>query len=298
MKQPNRRVARPKVPRELIEASGMELPPDREQAGELEPIAPAPSASSSRRGRLVEIARAVLGIGLVVGVSVTCALGARRYVTTTPRFAVGVIDVSGNSRRSADDIASEAGIVKGENVFSLDLERARARLLADPWIHEASIARRLPGTVTVQVAEREAAAIVALGDSYLATREGEIFKRLESGDPTDLPVVTGLTSDAISDDRDLAVRSIRRALDLAAEYERTPLATRAPLQEVHLADGEALTLFVGKSAIALELGVAPFHHKLEEAARVLAELERRGTKADAIMLDSDAHPERVVARVR
>jgi cell division protein FtsQ len=150
----------------------------------------------------------------------------------------------------------------------------------------------------VQVLERDAAAIVALGDSYLASRDGDVFKRLEPGDPTDLPAVTGLTADAIAEDRVGAIRSIRRALDLAAEYDRTPLAARAPLEEVHIADGEALTLFVGKSAIALELGVAPFHQKLEEAAKVMGELDRRGAKADAIMLDNEAHPERVVARVR
>ncbi|MGO8997353.1 MAG: cell division protein FtsQ/DivIB [Polyangiaceae bacterium] len=291
MKAPNRRVARPKLPADLVEAMGMELPPEPEPEI-AEPLQPKPP------NRFLGIARAGLGIALVVGVSGTAALGARRYVTSTPRFAVKEIDVSGNVRRTSDDIAAEAGIAKGENVFSLDLDRARARLLADPWIRDASIARRLPGTVTVQVTERDAAAIVALGDSYLASRDGDVFKRLEPGDPTDLPAVTGLTPDAVAEDREGAIRSIRRALDLAAEYDRSPLAAKAPLEEVHIADGEALTLFVGKSAIALELGVAPFHHKLEEAAKVLAELERRGAKADAIMLDSEAHPERVVARVR
>jgi cell division protein FtsQ len=289
MKQPNRRVARPKLPRELVEANGIELPPEPEVS------APPPPPAPSRLGNIL---RATAGIALVLTVSVTAALGARRYVTTTPRFAVKTIDVSGNVRRSADDVSSEAGVADGANVFSLDLERARARLLADPWVREASIARRLPGTISIQVTERDAAAIVALGDSYLASRDGEIFKRLEPGDPTDLPAVTGLTSESVADDRDAAVRSVRRALDLAAEYERSSLAARAPLQEVHIAQGEALTLFVGKSAIALELGVAPFHHKLEEAGRVLVELDRRGAKADAIMLDSEAHPERVVARVR
>ena len=290
MKAPNRRVARPKLPADLVEAIGIELPPEPEPE-----IADPPPTPASR---VAAIARAAVGFALVVGLSVTAALAVRRYVTTTPRFAVREINVSGNARRTPDDVATQAGIAKGQNVFSLDLERARARLLADPWIREASIARRLPSTITVQVTERDAAAIVALGDSYLASRDGDVFKRLEPGDPTDLPVVTGLTPDAVADDRERAIRSIRRALDLAAEYERSSLAARAPLEEVHIAEGEALTLFVGKSAIALQLGVAPFHQKLEEAAKVLGELDRRGAKADAIMLDSEAHPERVVARVR
>jgi cell division protein FtsQ len=290
MNVPNRRVARPRLPPEIALEIGAES-----EAAEPE-AAPAPLPKPPSRA--LGIARGILGIALVLGISVTAALGARRYVTTTPRFAITTIDVSGNARRTADDVASEAGIAKGANVFTLDLDRAKTRLLADPWIREATLVRRLPGAVIIQVTERDAAAIVALGDSYLASRDGDVFKRLEPGDPTDLPVVTGLTADGIAQDRAGAVASIRRALDLAAEYERSPLAARAPLEEIHVDPGEALTLFVGKSAIALALGVAPFHHKLDEAAKVLGELDRRGAKADAIMLDNDAHPERVVARVR
>jgi cell division protein FtsQ len=239
-----------------------------------------------------------MGAALVLGLAAGGALGARRYVTTTPRFAVKDVTVAGNQRRTADDVASEAGIERGQNVFTLDLERARARLLADPWIKDATLARRLPGTVTVQVTERDAAALVALGDTYLATRDGDIFKRLEPGDPTDLPVITGLTADGVAADRDGAVQSIRRALDLAAEYEHAPLASRSPLQEVHVEEAARFTLVVGKSAVSLRLGAAPFRRKLDEAGRVVAELDRRGAKADAILLDNEAHPERVVVRVR
>ena len=38
--------------------------------------------------------------------------------------------------------------------------------------------------------------------------------------------------------------------------------------------------------------------KLDQAARVVAELERRSGRADTIMLDNDTRPERVVVRVR
>jgi cell division protein FtsQ len=46
------------------------------------------------------------------------------------------------------------------------------------------------------------------------------------------------------------------------------------------------------------LGTGPFRRKLQQAARVVAELEKRGAKADAIMLDNDTRPERVVVRMR
>ena len=63
------------------------------------------------------------------------------------------------------------------------------------------------------------------------------------------------------------------------------------------ADG-GFTLVVGRSATELVLGGPPFRRKLEQAARVVAELEKRGAKADTIMLDNDPRPERVVVRMR
>jgi cell division protein FtsQ len=57
-------------------------------------------------------------------------------------------------------------------------------------------------------------------------------------------------------------------------------------------------LIVGKDGLSLALGAAPFRRKLEEAGRVIAETDRRGSRASAIMLDDDARPERVVVRTR
>jgi len=206
--------------------------------------------------------------------------------------------VVGNQRRSTDEIMEGAGIQKGNNVLSLDLERARHKLLGDPWIREATFSRRLPGTVHIRVVEREAAGLVAMGLTYLTTRQGDIFKRLDPGDPTDLPIVTGISIGAVAEDREGAARSIRRALDLADEYEHSHLAERSPLQEVHVAADGTIALVVGKSGVALQLGEPPFRRKLDQAARVFVELDRRGAKADAIMLDNDARPERVVVRMR
>ena len=85
-------------------------------------------------------------------------------------------------------IAQELGVARGtlvnwsrkfqfdiNNLRAMELEHLqeqliatreqRARLLADPWIAEASLARQLPGTIFVQVKEREAAGVVATTDA-------------------------------------------------------------------------------------------------------------------------------------
>jgi cell division protein FtsQ len=258
----------------------------------------APAPGPRKPSRLLAGVRTASGIALVVSSALGVAWVARRHVLTSPRFAVTDVDVVGNERRTAEAITAESGVAVGANVFSLDLDAARTRILDDPWIAEATLARRLPGTILVQVTERKAAALVALGDTYLATSNGEPFKRIEPGDPTELPIITGLRVESLADDREGTMRTIRRAIDLAAEYEHGALSRRATLEEVHVEPDGSFTVVVGRNAVQLVLGGPPFRRKLDQAARVVAELDRRGAKPDAIMLDNEARPERVVVRMR
>jgi len=264
---------------------------------------PPPPVAPRGDSRAMRIARGVLGFVMVVGIGGSVAWGARKYVKESPRFAVSEIVTTGAKRRSAEELAEIAGVAKGQNVFGVDLDHARARLLADPWISEAALARQLPGTVYVRVVEREAAGVLATSDAghndtYLVTREGVVIKHVEAGDPTDFPVITGVPLQQLVDDREGAVRTVRRALDLASDYDHSPLAQRSPLEEVHVETNGELTLVIGKSAVSLHMGAPPYRRKLEQAVRVVAELDRRGAKADAIMLDNEARPDRVVVRMR
>jgi cell division protein FtsQ len=240
----------------------------------------------------------VLGAALVLGLSTTVAWAARRHLLTSPRFAVSEVVVQGTRVRTPEAVTAAAGIARGMNVFALDLDRARGRVLGDPWIESATLTRHLPGKVVIQVTEREVGAIVALPETYLAARDGHIFKRFEVGDPDDLPVITGLTSEAVAQDREGTQRAIVRAMDLASDYEHGPMGPRAPLQEIHVSNGAELTLVVGKDSVSVALGLPPFRRKLEEVLRIWTELEHRGAHPTVVMLDDEARPDRVVVRTR
>jgi cell division protein FtsQ len=280
------------------------LAPSNRRVRADEPHTPSPSPSVEAPpalkppSRILSALRTAVGVVLVAAVAAGVAWTARRHVMTSPRFSVASIDVTGNEQRSRDALVSEAGLALGRNIFTVDLDAARAKLRADPWIADAALARRLPGEILVQVTERRAAALVALGEVYLATAEGDPFKPIEPGDPVDLPVVTGVRPDDLSADREGAVRTIRRAIDLAFEYDQGPLSRRAPLEEVHVSPDGTFALVVGTDATRVLLGPPPFRRKLEQAARVFAELDKRSSRADTIMLDNDTRPERVVVRVR
>jgi cell division protein FtsQ len=264
---------------------------------------PPPRAAPRRRlgrlGRFARTAQLVVGAAVVLAASISVAWGVRRYLMQSPRFAVRTVLVDGAHRRSAATVAALGGVAVGKNVFALDLAQAGAMITQDPWIERATVSRSLPATVSITVVEREAAALASIGgELYLVTRDGDLFKKIGAEDPSDLPVVTGILPAQVASDRPGVVIALKRVLDVAEEMDRAGMTRRYPLEELHLEKDASLTATIGREAIALSLGQPPYRDKIEEAARILSEVARRKANASVIFLDNDAHPERVVVRMR
>jgi cell division protein FtsQ len=262
-------------------------------------VRPPPKTWLPKLGRVGRTLQLIAGVAIVLSASVAVAWGARRYVMQSPRFGVRTILVDGNHKRAATTVASEAGIAVGQNIFAIDLVQAGAMLTQDPWVERATVVRRLPSTIAITVMEREAAGLAAFaGDLYLVTRDGDPFKKIGAEDPTDLPIVTGILPAQVASDRPGVVIAIRRALDVAEELDRVGVTKRYPLEELHLEKDGSLMATIGREGIALSLGQPPYRDKIEEASRILNEVARRKANASVIFLDNDAHPERVVVRMR
>lgn len=243
--------------------------------------------------------KVALGLSLLLGAVVTLAWGVHRYAQTTPRFAIVNLEVEGTKRLARDDVLATAGVRKGQNLFSLDIPKAEKALVASPWISSAHVTRRLPGTVRLQVVERDPRAILVMdGKTFLVSSDGTPFKELGQGDPHDFPLITGVSAAELRRDRRAEMERLARTLALLRQYEELPLGRTHPIQEVHLTDSGAASLTVGESGLALHLGAPPWKQKLLRAERVLSKAERAGGTPQVVFLDNDAHPERVVMRVQ
>jgi len=257
------------------------------------------AASSPMAGRVWAALKLASGMLIVVIASTAVAWGAHRYALTTPRFAVRRFEVEGARRLGDDQIAKRSGMELGRNIFAIDTEQAERQLLVDPWVREVKITRQLPATLRVELVERDVAAVAAIGEGlYLVTKGGEPFKRLENGDPYDLPVITGISAEALARDRQRELERIIVALEVLRTYDRLPLSRVHVAQEVNLGEAGDVSLSIGKLAITLQLGNGPWRKKLLMAASVMAELGGKGRVPGIVFLDNQAHPERVVVRMR
>jgi cell division protein FtsQ len=263
-------------------------------------LAPAEPAKVPRLGRaLWNVAKASVGVVLVVGTACATAWGGYRLALSSPRFAIQHVEVDTSRRLPDREVARRAGIAVGENVLALDLGEAEQRLLADPWVRNVRVTRQLPHTVRVQLVEHEAVALAALdGDVFLVGADGEPFKAWQDGDVHDLPVLTGVTLEAIAKDRPGAVARLATGLSVLSHYERLPVSQVHRAQEAHLAPDGSVVLTVGVRGVSLHLGQGPWPKKLLMVAEVMRTFESKRELPGVVFLDNALHPERVVVRMR
>jgi cell division protein FtsQ len=123
-------------------------------------------------------------IAAAIGALAAGAVGA----THTAIFAARTIIVKGESHLSEPAVLKLAGVHQGTNVFYLDSADVRARLIADPWIADATVVRRLPSTVSITIDEVRPVGVTASAeDPMLLAQDGTVLGRAPAG--TRLPVV-------------------------------------------------------------------------------------------------------------
>jgi cell division protein FtsQ len=260
---------------------------------------PEMSGARSAMALLWSALKLASGLAVVVGMSLAVAWSAHHYALTSPRFAIRTVDLVGAKRTSLEQLKTDSGVAVGLNIFALDTDAAERKLLENPWISEVKITRRLPSTLRIELSEREASAVVALGEHlYLVTHEGVPFKEISAGDPYDMPLITGASPENLQRDRKREIERIQVGLEVLHQFERVPLSRVYPAEELHLADAGDVTLTCGKDGVTLELGTGPWRKKLLMAEEVVGELRKKGRTPGIVFLDNQAHPERVVVRMR
>lgn len=242
--------------------------------------------------------------GAVVATAVALLVGVfglvERHLKTSQSFAIEAVEVTGNEQLTSTQVLHAAGLDIGQNVFAVGPEQARENLLRHPWIEAASVRRRLPGRLVIEVRERHAVALMASGPLYLVSDDGVPFKPLEMehNDPVDLPVISGLDPNLRTQDERALRSSLLSAIALLHDYQDAGLARREPISEIHVDNDGGLSLYVGSDAMYVRLGKAPFRQKLERMREVLVRLAKDKARAAYVYLDNQRRKDRVVARLR
>jgi cell division protein FtsQ len=164
-------------------------------------------------------------------------------LTLTPLLDVDRVEVGGAIRLTPDGVRAVSGLDRGDPLLRVDTGDVAQRVERLPWVSDAKVERRFPGTVAITVVEREPAAVVSHGGQLaLADEHGRILDSVASA-PRGLVVVD--LAAAVPAPGERVPSDVRGALELATRAaDELPSAVQAVRAD---SGGVALALAEGGS---------------------------------------------------
>ena len=217
---------------------------------------------------LLVVQVAAVGLVAVVGAGT-----AWQRVFASDRLRVGRLEVRGSHFLSEGEVRELVGPAVGESILALDIEALKARLLASPWVDEATVTRTLPDTVRVEIHERVPLALAELDHLYLMDQDGGLIDIY--GPRTgafDLPIVRGLLGVEAESRRDRARRAGALLADLAE------LASE--ISEVYVEPSGDLRVVLRGAGEVLLFGEAPYRTRLVTFLSLRRELAEKAPGAE------------------
>lgn len=152
--------------------------------------APSPAAVARAAKKRKQARRRKMAFITLTALAVCGVLAAATY-GFIEGFRITGFEVQGKTRYSAAQVIEAAGIAKGGNIFFCDRDSAQAAVCEKlPYIGEASIERKLPGTVIIKVSETKAYCALKTDSGLLVLdRSAKALERKPAGSQGKLPVL-------------------------------------------------------------------------------------------------------------
>jgi cell division protein FtsQ len=241
-------------------------------------------AGMRRRNRLI----LRITFAVVVGVDALLAAGVMYLLLVTlPYFNLQQIEVSGNRKLSRAEIIEAAEVEDRTNLLTIDLSAAAERLRRHPWIRYASVSRKLPGNLSIEVEERTPRAVLSAGKLYYVDEHAEFFTRLLPGDSVDYPLFAGVRAEDLTNSAMDVKELIRDGVALLELLDKGGNGLH-PSEVSHfmlsMDDGVSVATTGGKTVI---FGKADFNQKMKRYGRLKNFLTKTGEWNSARTINLD-----------
>lgn len=226
-----------------------------------------------RRRALRRIRRAGLWLGagvLLVALSGPLAAGAASMLRT-PRFAIERVEVTGQSRLSADEVVRASGLAPGQNLWSVDARRAVAGIEALPLVRRAEVIRAFPNRVTLYVEERQPFTLVSAGGFYWVDEQGVPLGPEARAVNLEVPVVSGVAAADVAAAGRMPSERVALGVALLRTLMRAQSSLLSEISEVDVSRPEGPVLFM-LDGVEVRIGTEDWDGRLGRLSGVLAQL--------------------------
>ena len=202
-------------------------------------------------------------------------------------FTVDSIEVTGNSRFTAEEIINMGHAVPGKNIiYDLDDATITEYLKGNPYIKNATVSRKLPSTMVIKVTERSERMAFKYDDDYLVMDENGMLLRKSRTEPK-VTIIEGMVVNKIKLGEKIGATDsdkLKQAIEINKMADKSDLYfVRVDVSEVKIVKAYVYNTLVVKNdydTLMENMENGRLHDVIED-------LFKRGIKRGTVTFDGD-----------
>ena len=193
-----------------------------------------------------------------------------RAVVRLPYFRVAEIQVEGNLQVATQDIVDSLGLGPETSVLEVDLKALARRVLENPWVKEASVQRRLPLSLTIQVVERMPEAVFIADRRYLLSADGVILAALAEDELPTLPTLRAAVPRHVAVGERILTSQMVQGLSVWRQFQLANALQGERAREIVMAGDGSYAVNLGQGMPAIRLHAEDLEGQLRRLGAALA----------------------------
>jgi len=237
-------------------------------------------ASHYRNRRvLVVLSKVALVIAIIGAVYGGVRMGLSRFFFDNPDYRLTTIEIHTDGTLQRDQVLKTAGLREGLNIFSVSLAQVHDHLQQLPQVDDVQVERKMPNGIDVRITERKPIAWITsektvanpfISDAaFLVDARGIVMKEKKLiADYLALPLVTGVSSEALVPGKAVESFEAKAALELLHLTTTSFMQTRFQIREVDVSKGYCL-LVTDKNHIQVMFGFDNLQQQMQRLEQFL-----------------------------
>lgn len=252
----------------------------------------APSKTSGRDFSWARILFELASKLFLAGVVIYLIYASYNFLISDPRFEITQVSLRGHHALEEKQLLDWLGPVHGENLFTYDLPRASERLAEHPWVLSASVQRKFPQEIQIELTERVPYARVKFEKIFLMDNYGVILSE-EKSEHKHLPLIVqsgkGKKPENFSGDK------VIQSLKTMHYFNKLSFFENNPLDIAELKGGSRIMFFTRNRDLQIQMSMEALTEGFKKFMLVLDTLEDDNMKIQMIDL---SFKDQVVVRDR
>ena len=194
------------------------------------------------------------------------------YLLTSPYMQLGYVEIRGVDKGIRNELLQTCGLTSEQGLLSLKLGALKEQMETHPWVRTATVERRFPDTLIVQIQKEEPVVLVLLDQFFYMNKQGQLFKPVSRYEEMDFPILTGLSKTDPGQEEKLDQAAHVLSV-LKAQNNRWSLQN---LSEIHLNENGGISLYFNHIPAAIRISRHHPGRNIEKLKQVAKHLTKSG----------------------